>query len=87
MKHTKLYEHCTFVDVDYNSDLHTNCGLHLKVSGKDAIVKQVVCYIHDRLCKEASTPIGLDWKNDSSTEVLEEISSPVLMENCMEVVS
>jgi hypothetical protein len=59
-----------FVNVDLDRSLFTNHGLHLKGPGKDAIVKQLVCHIHDRLFKKASTPTGLGWKNDPPNHIL-----------------
>jgi hypothetical protein len=46
-----------------------------------------VCHIHDSGFKEASTPIGLGWKNEPCNQVLEAISFPVVMESCIEVIS
>jgi hypothetical protein len=68
VKRIKLYDHCTLVNVDLSRGLFTNHGLHLNASGRDVIVKQLVCHIHDRLFKVASTPVGLGWKNELSNQ-------------------
>jgi hypothetical protein len=62
--------------------LFTKHGLHLNGLGKDVITKQLVCHIHDRFFKVASTPIGLGWKIDFSNQDLKDNSSPDEMENC-----
>jgi hypothetical protein len=87
VKYIKIYEYCTFVDVDPNRDLFTKHGLHLNGLGRDVIAKQLVCQIYDRLFKVAPTPIGLGWKNDPSNQDLMGMSSSDEIGSCLDVLS
>jgi hypothetical protein len=64
-KLVKAFPHTSFLDIDNNSNLLTDLGLHRKKLGKSLVTYQIVSFLQLFFEQKSSVPIFLGWHSET----------------------